>query len=355
MTGGHIRWMDAAIRPDSAIVDAIRIIDSGPGQIALVLSPENRLLGTVTDGDIRRGLLRGVRLEDPVTAVMNAHPRSVAEGTPREVIIGRMRGWGVEQIPLVDPAGRIVGLELLGELLLGPQEDTWIVLMAGGMGTRLRPYTEHVPKPMLPVGGKPIIQTIVESFAGQGFRRFFFAVNYRAEDIIRHFGNGENFGVQIEYLHETERKGTAGALSLLRSRPPGPFIVMNGDIMTSVDFRQLLRFHEEHAAQATMCVREYSIQVPFGVVETDQHRLKAIEEKPVHSFFVNAGIYVLSPEALERVPSDRLYDMTTLFGDLVAQGQETSVFPLREYWLDVGRHEDLEQARSDAEARNEGA
>lgn len=349
-----IKWHDARVTPESQILDAIRIIDSGPGGIALVTTPDDRLVGTVTDGDVRRGLLRGVKLDEPVTAVMNAKPRWVDPTASRDAIIGKMRAWGVEQAPLVDAFGRVVGLELFGDLLLAPGDDTWIVLMAGGMGTRLRPYTETLPKPMLPVGGKPIIQTIVESFAAQGFRRFFFSVNYRAEDIMRHFGDGEQFGVQVEYLHETERKGTAGALSLLREAPPGPVIVMNGDIMTSVDFRQLLRFHEEHGADATMCVREYSIQVPFGVVETDQHRLKTLQEKPVHSFFVNAGIYVLSPDALARVPRDRFYDMTDLFADLMAEGREASVFPLREYWLDVGRHEDLAQARTDAVERAAG-
>lgn len=342
------------ISPESAILDAIRVIDAGGAQIALVADEQRRLIGTLTDGDVRRALLRGVRLEEPVRSVCNTHPSSGSVGMSKDAMTLIMREKGIDQLPILDAERRIVGLELLDDLLLAQGDKTWIVLMVGGLGQRLQPITNSIPKPLLPVGGKPILQSIVETFASQGFRHFFFAVNYRAKDFIDHFGNGEQFGVHVNYLHETERKGTAGALSLLEGTPPGPIIVMNGDIVTNIDFRHLLRFHEEQKAVATMCVREYSVQVPFGVAEIEQQSLVAIHEKPVHNFFVNAGIYVLSPEALREVPSDRFYDMPELFSGLIAKNKKAAVFPMREYWLDIGRHEDLERARHDAEQRDDG-
>lgn len=340
-------FRDAFVASDAPILRAVEVIDSASLQIALVVDGEHRLVGTVTDGDVRRGLLRGIRLEEPVLKVMNAQPRSVPEGTGREAALRLLVEFDLHQMPVVDPQGRVVDLFMIDDMVRGEADDTWIVLMAGGLGTRLRPVTNTVPKPMIPVGGKPMIQGIVEAFSSQGFGRFWLSVNYMADVFVRHFGDGSRFGVRVDYLEETERKGTAGALSLLPEAPPGPVIVMNGDILTTVDFRQLLRFHRDRKAQATMCVREYSVQVPFGVAETDGYRLTSLQEKPVHSFFVNAGIYVLSPEAVARVPKGRAYDMTQLFTDLMAEGAQTAVFPLREYWLDIGRHEDLQQARDE--------
>jgi dTDP-glucose pyrophosphorylase len=339
-------WRNALIRTGVTIREALATIEAGGLQIALVINEAGRLLGTLTDGDVRRGVLRGVTLEDAIDLVMNVSPRTLPPNTPRGTVLKLMGELRIHQLPVVDTEGRLLGLERIDDLIETPANDTWVVLMAGGLGSRLRPITETTPKPLIHVGGRPLIENIVSGFIAQGFRRFFLAVNYKAELFREHFGDGRRLGVEIEYLHERDRKGTAGALSLL-PRPTAPFLVMNGDLLTNLHFHQLLDFHTEHHAQATMCVREYAFQVPYGVVETDHYRLTGVVEKPLQTVLVNAGIYVLDPTALDVIPTDRTYDMTELFSDLVARGGETVVFPVREYWLDVGRMEDLEQASND--------
>lgn len=331
---------------DSTVIDVIQTIEQGAIQIALVVDSEGVLLGTVTDGDIRRGLLRGIDLKGPVASVLQARPRTIRVEEGKEAAYRLMRRLEIHHMPVVDAGGRLVGLELLDDLVKLNAQDTWVVLMAGGKGTRLMPLTASTPKPLLPVGGKPLIETIIGNFIDQGFQRFFLSLNYKAEMFRAHFGDGSRLGVSIEYLHEAEALGTAGALSLLPGRPPGPMIVMNGDLLTAIDFRNLLIFHREHKAAATMCVREYSFQVPYGVVEIDGPRLMGIVEKPVRSCFVSAGIYSLEPEMMDLLPGG-YYDMPDLFEAARTSGQETLAFPVREYWLDIGRVADLERARTE--------
>ncbi len=340
-------WRKASVGPKDSIRAAIEAIDSNTVKILLVVDGEDRLLGTVTDGDVRRGLLRGVSLDDPVDTVMNSHPVSHAVSGSREEALQVMQEKMIGQIPILNPEGRVVELQTQEELQFPAVAETWVVLMVGGLGTRLRPLTEDTPKPMLKVGDKPLLETIVRSFARQGFRRFFLCVNYRADLFKDHFGDGAELGIRIDYLHEDRRLGTAGALRLLPEKPPGPVIVMNGDLLTSVDFRHLLDFHNTQSADATMCVRDYHLEVPYGVAVIDDQRLVAISEKPRHHFFVNAGIYVLSPESLEVIPPSGPYHMTELFQALIDGGQGTTVFPIREYWLDIGRVNDLERAQGD--------
>lgn len=329
--------------PVANLRDAVAAIEAGAAKIGLICNERGVLIGTITDGDIRRALLRGATLNSRVTEAMNPRPITVLVGTPKDQGHALMQRHGILQLPLTDNMGRVVELMLFDE---EPVDNFWVVLMAGGEGRRLRPLTDDTPKPLLPVGGQPLIETLVRRFADQGFRRFFLSVNYKAEQFEAHFGDGSAFGVTVDYLHEAEPRGTAGALSAL-PQVQAPIIVMNGDVLTSVDFRHMLTFHAEHQAVATMCVRQYIIQVPYGVVELDGHNLHTIIEKPKQSFFVNAGIYVLSPEAIARIPSTGRYDMTTLFEQLIADGRQTAVFPLREYWLDIGRMADLEQAREE--------
>lgn len=332
---------------DMPIIRAVETIEAGARQIALVVDGDRRLLGTVTDGDIRRGILRGIGLDQPASRVMNVQPLTARPEQGRDAVLRLMRDREIHQIPVVDAVGRVVGLETLDDLIHQDALDIWVVLMAGGLGTRLRPLTDSIPKPLLPVGGRPLLETIIENFAMQGFRRIFLSVNYKAEMFENHFGDGSSLGVQIEYVHEQDRMGTAGALALLPERPENPLIVMNGDLLTTVNFRQFLGFHREHRARATMGVREYSFQVPYGVVETDHQRLVAISEKPVHHFFVSAGMYVLEPDVLDLIPHGEPYDMPKLFESIISQGGEASVFPVREYWLDIGRLDDLERAQNE--------
>lgn len=335
------------VPPEISILQAIKAIDAGSIQIAVVVDEAGKLLGTVTDGDIRRGLLRGVSLEQPVRLVMNGRPQTLDQNYSREAAVDLMHRLALHQLPVVDADGKVLGIEIFDDLVRPADSDAWVVLMAGGLGTRLMPLTENLPKPMIPVGGRPLIETIIRNFETQGFRNIYLSVNYKSEVIRDHFGDGRDFGVSIEYLVEDRRLGTAGALSLLPKRPPGRVIVMNGDLLTSVNFRHLLEFHAEQRALATMCVREYAIQVPYGVVETDGLRLKAVIEKPTQKFFVNAGVYALEPEVFDLIPKDEFFDMPQLFDRIVANGGASAVFPIHEYWLDIGRIDDLERARGD--------
>jgi dTDP-glucose pyrophosphorylase len=340
-------WREVVVAPETPLAEAIARVDASGLQVALVLGPDDALLGILTDGNIRRAVLAGTSLQGPVAEAMNAKPMFAAETTPREEILAVMRKNVIHHMPLVNAAGRVVGLVTLDELIGSFERPNWVLLMAGGLGTRLTPLTDDCPKPMLKVGGKPILETIVESLAEQGFRKIFISVNYRGGMIRSHFGDGERWGVEVDYIHETTRLGTAGALSLLPERPALPIVVMNGDLLTRANFANMLRFHDAQGAVATMAVREYDFQVPYGVVRLDGARIVDIEEKPVQTVFVNAGIYTLSSEALEHVPADSFFDMPTLFNTLMAAGRTTAAYPLREYWLDIGRLEDFERAQGE--------
>lgn len=335
------------IGPEATVATALETINRSEGKVALVVDGDRRLLGVVTDGDFRRGLLRGIGLDQPVRLLMNPKPVVARQDEDRNRLLALMRREQYRQIPLVDQTGRVVGIETLLEMLQIAERDNWVVLLAGGKGVRLKPLTHAVPKPMLQVGNKPILETILDSMIEQGFRKFFFAVNYMADSIHEHFGDGSRFHVQIEYLKEQEPLGTAGALTLLPERPTQPVIVMNGDILTKVDFRALLDFHVRNRALATMCVREFQFQVPFGVVAVDQHRIVDIKEKPEERFLVNAGIYALDPQAIDEIPKGRAYDMPRLFDALLLQRKEAIVFPLKEYWLDIGRLDDFIRANDE--------
>jgi dTDP-glucose pyrophosphorylase len=340
-------WRATLIGDSVTIHEAIRAIDESALQIALVIDHEQRLVGTVTDGDVRRGLLRGIGLDAPAADIMNREPVSCPAALGRDAALAVMRGADVKQVPLVDDANCVVGLELMGDVIKRTDHDNWIVLMAGGLGQRLRPLTEDCPKPMLPVGGQPILEIILKNFARQGFSRFFLSVNYKAEMVRRHFGDGSRWGVEIDYLQEPERLGTAGALGLLPQRPTQSLIVMNGDLLTAINFGSMLQFHVEHQATATMAVREHTVEVPFGVIDLAEDYLAGLTEKPRYSWFINAGIYVVEPSVLDLVEPGKALDMPALFERVMARNEKVAAFPIREYWRDIGRLEDLEHATAD--------
>ena len=343
------KWKKVIVSPETPLVEAIAKVDASGLQVALVLAPDGRLRGIVTDGDVRRAILARKSLQMSVSEVMNPSPSSAPESTSRDEILALMRRLAIHHVPLVNDNGEVVGLATLDELIGVDERPNWVLLMAGGLGTRLQPLTDKCPKPLLPVGGKPILETILESFAEQGFKRIFMSLNYKGELIREYFGSGDRWGVQLEYLQENIRLGTAGSLSLL-PRPTEPIVVMNGDLLTRPNFDNLLQFHIAQDAAATMAVQRYDFQVPYGVVRLDGERIAAIEEKPVQKFFVNAGIYALSPEALEYVPADTFFNMPTLFERLIAAGRITAAYPLREYWLDIGRLEEFERAQREGGA-----
>lgn len=337
-------WKQILIGPTAPTLEAVRIISEGALQIALVVNDQGVLLGTVTDGDIRDLLLRHQPLDTPVAEIMCKTPLVALDSDAASTMLQRMNERDVLHIPILNAEGVVVGLHCLKDLVAPARHDNLVVLMAGGLGTRLRPLTETCPKPMLNVGGKPILQTIIESYLDHGFYNFAVCVNYKSEVIKQYFKDGSEWGASIQYIEETKRMGTAGALSLIKEKPSKPFFVMNGDLLTKVNFHHLLEFHKKNNATATICVREYEFQVPFGVVKTNGQMFMSIEEKPKHNFFVNAGIYVLNPSALEKIPNDTFYDMPDLYRRLSKEGHSISCFPVQEYWLDIGRIDDFQKA-----------
>jgi dTDP-glucose pyrophosphorylase len=342
-------WKKTLVGPKTSIKDVLQIINRSSAQIALVTGEGGVLLGTVTDGDIRRGILAGFGLEAEVEKVMFKNPRTAASSDSLESVLESMKTLQIRQMPVIDGKGRVIGLEVLEELLNPSPQDNWVVLMAGGLGKRMSPLTDTCPKPMLRVGGRPVLEIILNQFRQAGFRKFFVSVNFMAEVIEEYFGDGSRWGVEIRYLREREKLGTAGALGLLEELPQRPLLVMNGDLLTKVNMRQLLDFHENQGAKLTMGVREYDFQVPYGVVKFEGDSVVAVDEKPVQRFFVNAGIYVLEPEVLRWVKAGKPMDMTELLAQLFSEKSKISAYPIQEYWLDIGRHSDFERAMVDVD------
>ena len=334
------------ISANTPVLDAMRIIDKGAAQIALVVDEQDRLIGTLTDGDIRRGLLHGASLEASVDILMNRRFRSVSSSDDQVVVMEMMRREVLRQIPVLDEENRVVKLLLLQELLKPQEISNAVVIMVGGKGTRLRPYTENCPKPMLLVGNQPMLEILLEHCIASGFRKFYFSVNYLKEQIINHFDDGSRWGVSINYLVEDEPLGTAGSLKLLPTGVKAPFLVINGDVLTRFNPHLLLDFHNEHNSAATMCVRKHSVQVPFGVVQTKGTELSGFKEKPTYIHLVNAGVYVIDPKILSLLPAHQYTDMPTFLKSAQEKGQSISVCPIHEYWIDVGRPETLDEAHA---------
>ncbi len=339
-------WRDALLAENATLREAIRSLDRSSQQIVLVIDSEEVLVGTITDGDIRRGMLRGVGMDDALLTVVHRDPMVIPQGMDRQTALQLMRSNGLQQLPVVDDARRVVGLHLWNTVHAADARSNILVVMAGGRGTRLHPHTENCPKPMLPIGGKPMLEHIVERARAEGFRRFVFAVHYLAHMIEDHFGDGSRFDVAIDYLREEQPLGTGGALGLMTLRPDQPFVVTNGDVVSEVRYGEILDFHIRHGAAATMAVRPYEWQHPFGVVHTDGVDITGFEEKPTVRSRINAGIYALDPIALDAVAAGEHCDMPTLFARLQASSRRTIVYPTHEPWLDVGRPADLERARA---------
>lgn len=342
-----IDWQRTLVRPDQNLRDALIAIDATGGHMALVVDGERRLLGTLSDGDIRRWLIAGGSIDDAARAAANPSPVTAAAEEGPESHFSLMRTRGLAQLPLIDPNGHVVGLATFEDYLLAPERKQPVVIMAGGLGSRMGELTRNVPKPMLKIGDRPILQTVVEEFRAQGFRYFHLAVNYLADQIVGHFGDGRAFGVDISYMRETTRMGTAGALSLLPKELEHPVVVTNGDLLIKENIGAVLEDHLRGAADATLLCRDYQMQVPFGVVTEEDGRVLNIVEKPVHSFRVNAGVYILSPRAIRLVPAGSYFDMPDLFRLCIERGLATVCHRTDGYWLDVGRVPDYERAKRD--------
>ena len=341
-------WKNVLLESSATILEALEIINKEALRVALVIDKEQHLVGVVTDGDIRRGLLNNLSLNDAIALVMNTNPTVAEVGAERETLIDLMESKGVLSIPLLKD-GKVVGLETLHGALSKNKYQNPVFIMAGGFGTRLRPLTDTCPKPMLKVGDKPILETVVKSFIKAGFSNFYISTHYMPEQIHQHFGDGSNLGVNISYVHEDSPLGTGGALGLLPEDMPRdlPLIMINGDVLTKVDFQRLLNFHIENDADATMCVREYDYQIPYGVINGEGNQITSMVEKPVQRFFVNAGIYVVSPRVIQSVEKNQNIDMPTLLEQHMKERQKVLMFPIHEYWLDIGRMDDFKRAQVD--------
>ena len=336
------------INQNASIKEALKVIDKGAIKVAVVLSDDGLLLGMLSDGDIRRALLKGMSLDDSITSIINKHPVVANINDTKERILELANEKKLHQIPIISN-GKLIGIQDIREFLAPKNKPNKVILMVGGLGTRLRPLTNDVPKPMLDVGNKPILHTIVENFAKYGYTDIIMCVNYKSEIIKEYFGNGDKFGVKIEYVLESKRMGTAGALSLLKERPKDDFFVMNGDLLTNVNFEYLHEYHKDSNALASICIRKYEMQVPYGVVNVRANKVTSIEEKPTQSFFVSAGIYMFSPIVLDFIPKGVFYDMPTLFGELLKQGFAVYPFFIREYWLDIGKMDEYRRANDEYE------
>lgn len=342
-------WRKALLPFDSTFKDAIRCLNDSSMKIALVVNKQGVFEGTISDGDIRRGLLKGLDLESPIESVTHRNALVVPPTFGRDMVLQLMRSNQLQQIPVVDEQQRVVGLHIWNDITTPPPRDNLMVIMAGGKGTRLMPYTENCPKPMVLVAGKPMLQHIIERSQQEGFKHFVLAVNYLGNMIEDYFGDGSRFGVKIDYFREQTSLGTVGALSLFTSWPETPFVVTNGDVITDIRYGELLDFHIRHDATATMAVRVHEWQHPFGVVQLNGVDIVGFEEKPIARTHINAGVYALSPAALDLLGHGDHCDMPTLFERIQAKLLRTVAYPMHEPWLDVGKPEDLKLARDQGE------
>jgi dTDP-glucose pyrophosphorylase len=329
----------------SPLRQAVQSLDDSALGIVVVEETSGRVVGTLTDGDIRRAFLKGATMTTPLDEYVMRTFVSVGPGASRAEVIDLMQSRWLSQVPILDEGGRLIGLHTLHEILGAAARPNWAVIMAGGRGERLRPLTDTVPKPMIHIAGRPILERIILHLVGAGIRRIFIAVNYKADVIEAHFGNGSRFGCTIEYLREQKPLGTGGALSLLPASPQHPTLVLNGDLLTQFDVGRLLTFHTRGGYCATVGIHEYTHTVPFGVVEVDADCVVQMREKPSEVWLTNAGIYVLEPAVVERVPKASEYPLPALIEECLERKDRVGAFPIETDWIDVGHQAELKRAR----------
>lgn len=353
MTTAHMRATQAhelqeyLIAPTRSIGDCLEALDRNESGILLVVDDDMLLLGTITDGDVRRGLLHGLTLDDSAADVMHRKPIKMPEGMSREQLITLMTANGIRHIPIVSADGKIADIALLTDLVRPAALGIAALIMAGGKGRRLRPLTDRTPKPLLPVGPKPIIEHTLELLQESGISEVYISICYLADRLERSLGDGSRWGVRITYLREREPMGTAGSLRLLPGVPSDPLLVINGDLLTRIDLRAMLDHHHTHAADLTLAVREYQVQIPFGVVRVaPNHLVERVLEKPIERYFVNAGIYLVGAKVLGALPDERSLPMTRVISAALDGGGRVAAFPMVESWVDVGRPADFERAQT---------
>ena len=344
-----IKKNDIIIKDSCSIKNAIRAINSGGLQICFVVNYKNILKGSISDGDIRRALLKGISIEDSIYKVINKKPFFINTNSDMQKIETKMISLGIKIAPVIDKNKKIVEIINIEKIEKIKKNDNAVIIMAGGLGTRLYPLTKKIPKPMIEIAGKPILEIIIERFISDGFKEFFICLNYKSE-VIKNFINKKKFvGVDIDFIEEKKRLGTAGALSLIKKKFMHPVIIINGDILTKISFQDLLKHHQKLKAAATVAVREEEYEIPFGVIDYQNKTIKKIIEKPKNSFHVNSGIYVINPQYLKYVPKNKLFDMPSLINAIANKNKTVCSYLVNEYWLDIGRNSELEKARKDYE------
>jgi dTDP-glucose pyrophosphorylase/CBS domain-containing protein len=334
------------LKESAAIRECMEVIDRNKQGIALIIDDQGRLIGTVTDGDIRRSILAGRSLKEPVLNVMWTNPLTAPFGASEAELKILMNKYLVRNIPILDEAGCPCKIVNLRDIVFEEDGGQCAVIMAGGEGKRLRPITENIPKPMIKVGEKPILENIIKALTESGIVNIYISINYKADIIEDYFKDGSDYGAKITYLKEDKKLGTAGALTLLPENPLNPLLIINGDIITKTNFMRLIEFHKQHRCVMTVAAIQYMFNIPYGVLKMSEHYLLGIEEKPKQKFLCNAGIYIVNPEILPVIPKNTAFDMTDLIKELARKGLPVSAFPIHEYWIDIGHKDDLKKAQN---------
>ncbi|EAK0806399.1 CBS domain-containing protein [Campylobacter coli] len=331
------------IRIDDSILNALKLLGTNHFKLLIVEDLKKKFIGIITDSDIRKGLLQGISIDETIEKIIQKKPIVAKSTASKEELLKLSIKYNISEIPIIDDNYRVLRVERLMQDVLLSKKENKIIIMAGGLGTRLKPLTDNTPKPMLKIGNKPILEIILEKFKHQGYSNFIFCVNYKADVIENYFGDGNKFNVSISYIKENKRMGTAGALSLLENVGNLPFLVTNGDVVTDINYSQIFNHHTLLNADATMCVKQYEYKIPYGVVKAKDNIISSIREKPICNFFVNSGIYILNPSILQEIPKDRFYDMPQLFKTLIKKKYKVSSYGIEETWIDIGMHQELKK------------
>lgn len=335
------------VHKNYSIRKTLELIDSGARGIALLVDEYERLVGTITDGDIRRAILKGMSLDDSVNSVVHYNPVSVNQSITREEIKDVFIKKAVKVIPVVDDNNKVVDLVSINDILIPKGKENLVIIMAGGLGTRLKSLTKEVPKPMLKVGHDPILQHIINNFKQYGYNKILISVNYKSEIIENYFQDGLAYGVKIEYIRENKRLGTAGGIKLARDYIDKPFFVINGDIFTNLNVDNMMKFHVENKFDITVGTRKHSFQIPYGVIETENDCIKKLREKPTIDYLINAGVYCLNPDLISFIPDNKYFEITDLIDICIKNGMEVGSYEIMDYWMDIGRMEDYNKVNSD--------
>lgn len=338
------------VHQDASILKTIEILDKSGYGIVLITDENSRLIGLITDGDVRRGLLRGISLNDSVQKIMTTNFTFVTTGYSQTLINNLFQTKPIKHIPVLNKHMNPVDIILKDDVHDKPCHNNYTIIMAGGLGTRLRPLTNEIPKPMLKVGTKPILETIIDQLKSYGFINIILSVNYKAEMIEHYFQDGSNFGVNISYLHEDKPLGTGGAIKLAQDKLRESFFVINGDLLTKLHFDSFLDHHLSHGNLLTIATRKQELQIPYGVVDLENDQVVKLVEKPVHQYFINGGMYCVEPQVLRHIPDDTFFNMTDLASCLLRNHNRIGSFPIHEYWMDIGQMNDYYQANSDYNA-----